>query len=186
MMNQQDSTLSPLLIALWVIIACLGRAVPHPANVTPLMSLSVIAGVRFSRPLACLMVLVSMFVSDILVSLVYGYAPFGSWVWFTYTGFVGIVLLMPYLCRQLKLQSLLTTVCFSALAFWVWTNFGAWLLGGMYSKTMAGLGACYIAGLPFLRNALLGDLLWMLVIVGLLKFSVSRLFSQRKVVKTYE
>ncbi|MAZ77781.1 MAG: hypothetical protein CMF39_03810 [Legionellaceae bacterium] len=185
-MNQQDRPRSVLLMVLWVAIACLGRVVPHPANVTPLTSLSIIAGLRFSRRAAVLMVLASMLVSDVLVAMVYGYAPFGLWMWFTYSGFILIALLSPYLCREFKFKSLLLTVFLSALGYWLWTNFGTWLTGTMYPKTFAGLITCYVAGLPFLRDALLGDVVWMSIIIGLLKISVPNLFFDKRVEKIHE
>jgi hypothetical protein len=50
----------------------------------------------------------------------------------------------------------------SSVGFWLWTNFGIWLTGdhGMYALSASGLAACYTNALPFLRNALVGDLAW--------------------------
>ncbi len=44
--------------------------------------------------------------------------------------------------------------------FYLWTNFGVWLLDnwGMYPKTIAGLMSAYILGLPFLKYNLIGNL----------------------------
>jgi len=39
----------------------------------------------------------------------------------------------------------------SALWFYFYTNFGVWLMGGMYKKTFVGLMKSYQMGLPFLR-----------------------------------
>ncbi len=45
--------------------------------------------------------------------------------------------------------------------FYLWTNFGVWFLDswGMYPKTLNGLILCYVNGLPFLRNQLVGNLI---------------------------
>lgn len=45
-----------------------------------------------------------------------------------------------------------------SLWFFAWTNFGVWLIDGMYPATLDGLLASYAAGLPFLRTMLLGNL----------------------------
>jgi hypothetical protein len=45
-----------------------------------------------------------------------------------------------------------------SLWFFAWTNFGVWLMDGMYPATLDGLLASYVAGLPFLRTMLLGNL----------------------------
>jgi hypothetical protein len=46
----------------------------------------------------------------------------------------------------------------ASLFFYLWTNFGVWLIGGLYPLTGAGLVESYLMGLPFLRNALMGNL----------------------------
>ncbi len=46
----------------------------------------------------------------------------------------------------------------AVLFFYLYTNFGWWLLTNMYPPTWAGLIQCYIAALPFLKNQLLGNL----------------------------
>ena len=50
--------------------------------------------------------------------------------------------------------------------FFVVTNFSVWLDGQMYSRTFDGMIACYVAALPFLRNALLGDLFFTGLLFG--------------------
>ena len=44
--------------------------------------------------------------------------------------------------------------------FFLWTNFGVWLLDswGMYPKTITGLIDAYIMGIPFLKYNLIGNL----------------------------
>ncbi len=48
----------------------------------------------------------------------------------------------------------------SSLFFYLYTNFGVWLLWHMYPKTLSGLIQCYFMGLPFLRNQLVSDLIF--------------------------
>ncbi len=49
----------------------------------------------------------------------------------------------------------------TGLWFYVWTNFGVWLLDGfgMYSHDMSGLLQSYVNGLPFLKANLLSNLM---------------------------
>jgi len=44
--------------------------------------------------------------------------------------------------------------------FFVWTNFGVWLLGSMYPKTLQGLILSYINALPFLRMQAISTLVF--------------------------
>jgi len=49
-----------------------------------------------------------------------------------------------------------------AIFFYLWTNFGVWILDswGMYSRDLNGLIKCYLMGLPFLKLNLVGNLLF--------------------------
>jgi hypothetical protein len=44
--------------------------------------------------------------------------------------------------------------------FFIWTNFGVWLLSGMYEKTFPGLMQSYINALPFFRMNLISTLIF--------------------------
>ncbi|MFH1598411.1 MAG: DUF6580 family putative transport protein [Patescibacteria group bacterium] len=49
----------------------------------------------------------------------------------------------------------------ASLLFYLWTNFGVWLMWPqMYPTTLSGLGQCYIMGLPFLRYSLISNLIF--------------------------
>jgi hypothetical protein len=54
----------------------------------------------------------------------------------------------------------------SSVFFWLWTNFGIWLVGdgSPYPHTVEGLVTCYYAAVPFLGYSLAGDLAWGLVL----------------------
>ncbi|MDR0574632.1 MAG: hypothetical protein LBG96_11490 [Tannerella sp.] len=64
------------------------------------------------------------------------------------------------------------------------TNFGVWFSSGMYPQTLVGLQACYIAGIPFFWNTLLGDVVYTGVLFGafeLLQYSFPALRLQEAV-----
>jgi hypothetical protein len=54
----------------------------------------------------------------------------------------------------------------SSLSFFLITNFMVWGTDGLYPHTMAGLSACYLAGIPFYRNQVLGDAVYTVAIFG--------------------
>jgi hypothetical protein len=51
------------------------------------------------------------------------------------------------------------------------SNFGTWALSGMYPHTSAGLGACYVAAIPFFQNTLAGDLFYAALLFGGLRLA---------------
>src|SRR5262249_51567775 len=59
----------------------------------------------------------------------------------------------------------------ASVQFFVLTNFASWLVDmssakPLYSPTLDGLGACFLAGIPFYKNTLAGDLLYSALIFG--------------------
>jgi hypothetical protein len=52
------------------------------------------------------------------------------------------------------------------VAFFLISNFGVWLGGGLYPHTLSGLGDCYALALPFFRGTLFGD--WLFAGAGML------------------
>ncbi len=48
----------------------------------------------------------------------------------------------------------------SVLFFYLWTNFGWWLISGMYRMNFLGLISCYVVALPFLKNQLISVLIF--------------------------
>ena len=61
-----------------------------------------------------------------------------------------------------------------SLWFFLWTNFGVWVLDswGMYPHTLQGLIMAYINGLPFLRNQIIGNMLMVPVITASMELAI--------------
>ena len=154
------------LSLLWIFIAVAGRLLPHPPNVTPITSLCIFAGTQLSRKLSLLITLLALALSDLLLAWLHGYPAFSAESIFTYSGFAVIVLLSSRLSHTPAAKQLFIYVISASLGYWLWTNFGVWLLYADYAKNMTGLITCYTAALPFLRNSLLGDVAWMAIIYG--------------------
>jgi hypothetical protein len=92
---------------------------------------------------------------------------------FTWSGFLIPALLSTMFIRKLTINhqllnikkifaasSLLLTGIGANIFFYFWTNFGVWLLSGMYAKTTTGLLMSYINALPFLRYQLTSTLIF--------------------------
>jgi hypothetical protein len=151
---------------LWIVLGILGRLVPHPPNVAPMTSVALFGGAQLSRARAFAVTLLTMIVSDVLLAWIEGHAVFGLWSVFTYSGFALIVLAGTRLRLVPTAGRTLGMLAGSSLFFWLWTNFGVWLVGEgtPYAHTAQGLIDCYVAAIPFLGNAFIGDLCWGLVL----------------------
>jgi Family of unknown function (DUF6580) len=152
---------------LFVIAAVLFRIVPHPWNVTPLAAMFLFCGATFRNKIQSLAVpFAALLISDFLVDklLYHGvYAWFSPYTWagFLLIGLIGWLLQTKVTWRRVAGASILGSV-----SFYLLTNFGVWAAWTLYPRNVVGLEACYVAGLPFFRNELLGDLAWCGILFG--------------------
>ncbi|MBI4463429.1 MAG: hypothetical protein HY647_01885 [Acidobacteria bacterium] len=142
------------------VLGALARLIPHPANFTPVGAMSLFAGARISGWQAYLVPMVLMAVTDSIL----GYS---ATVPFIYGSFLLNVWIGRRLLRKANFRRLGPVVLLGSLQFFLLTNAGVWLTGGMYPHTGAGLLACYIAAIPFFGRTLAGDLLYTGVLFGL-------------------
>lgn len=129
----------------------LSRWLPHPPNMTPLVAISLWAGLFLgSRAWGAVLPLAAMLLVDIFIG-------FHTSMFFVY----GSVLLISMAGGALGVEKGLArwgagTFAGSALFFAV-TNFGVWALDGLYPLTAQGLAQCFLAALPFWGNHLISD-----------------------------
>jgi ammonia channel protein AmtB len=112
-------------------------------------------------PLALLVPLAAMPLSDLVIG-------FDDWR-MTVVVYAALTLpaLIGMLARRYRLsRAVLPSVLASSLIFFVTTKFAVWAFGGLYSPDVTGLMQCYVAGLPFLKYTVAGDLFWAAVLFG--------------------
>lgn len=154
--------LKPRLILVLTLIgaAAASRLLPHPPNMTSVTATALFGGAMLSdRRLAFLVPLAAMFAGDLVLG-------FHSQMISVYGSFVLIVAMGLWLQRRRSAANIAGAAIAASLLFFAITNFGVWLIDGMYPHTLAGLALCYTEALPFLRNTLGGDLLYTLVLFG--------------------
>jgi hypothetical protein len=148
---------------LWIGMVLLGacaRLMPHPWNFTPMMAIGLFAGYQARK--ASTGVLVT------LLALVLSDAVMGSYpgFWYIYAAAL-IPVLFGWLIRNRNGAGAITAAALaSSLSFFLITNFMFWATSQWYPHTTAGLSACYLAGIPFYRNQILGDALYTVALFG--------------------
>lgn len=149
-----------LALASMIVLAAATRLIPHPPNMTPIAAIALFGGATFAdRRLAFLMPLAALALSDLVIG-------FSRDSGFVYLSFALIVATGMWLQQRRTAPVILGAVLFSSCLFFALTNFGVWALGAMYPHTLAGLGACYVAAIPFFRNEALGDLFYAALLFG--------------------
>lgn len=182
MMKNEKLILRFGVITLIVLFAALSRLIPHPSNFTPIGAMALFGAAYYSkRHLAFLIPIFSMWISDLILNNVVYSAYFNHFVWFykgsvfTYGAFVLIVVLGMFLLKKINVSNLIFSALSASVIFFVVSNFGVWLTSGMYPHTFSGLIACYIAGIPFFHNTLLGDFVYAGVMFGSFELCVKQI-----------
>lgn len=155
---------SLLLVIVLITAAAFTRLVPHLGNFTAVLAVSLLGGAWIKRrELAILVPLAAVFATDLFLGLY----PNMIFVYATYAviALVGSFALKGKATPKNGLR-LAGFGVGASLFFFLTTNFGAWLGNtAMYPQTFEGLMASYTAGIPFLRNTLLGTLAYGTVLV---------------------
>jgi hypothetical protein len=133
------------------LFAVAGRFWPHVANLTPLYAVALFAAAVFPRGKGIWVPVAAMVASDLVIGM-------HDTVLFTWSGMLLFVALGSALRKQHGAGRIALAALAGSTGFFVWTNFGVWLVSGLYPPTASGLVQCYTLALPFFRNSLLGDL----------------------------
>ncbi len=142
-------------------VAAATRLLPHPPNFTAVTAIALFAGARGTDLRTALAIpLLAMLLGDAgLAVLHYGASAFASAPW-VYASVAGVALLGRALRRSRPYRVVLVGAPLGSLLFFAVTNFGVWWGGALYPRTTEGLGTCFLAALPFLRNQLAATLLF--------------------------
>jgi uncharacterized protein DUF6580 len=150
------------------IIGAAARLIPHPANFSPVGSMSLFAGAKLRRWQAYTIPLVLMAVTDPLLSRTVGFSAYNMATPFIYASFlINVWIGRRFLQGPGNPARIALAAILGSLQFFLITNAAWFQISGTYSHTWAGLLASYVAGLPFLGWTLAGDLAYTGLLFGL-------------------
>ncbi len=140
--------------AVLIVMAAVSRVVPHPWNFTPMIAVALFGGARIEKAWVAIALIVATLVAS---DLAMGLFPYGGMEW-VYGSMIAVVL-VGRAARGGVARAIVGALAAGAL-FFVVTNFGVWIAGGLYPRTAQGLIDCYVAAVPFYRNQIVGDLIF--------------------------
>ena len=150
-----------------ILILSFSRVIPHPSNFTPILAVGIFSGFYFRQLyLSLFIVIFSMFLGDL-------YLGFHNTMFFTYIALATAVVFGLFI-KKFKLSEILYCGLASSVAFFVITNFGAWLTLEMYEKSLAGLLSSYILAIPFFHNTLISTLLYLFLFKILFELFINK------------
>lgn len=151
-----------------ILLAALSRLLPHPPNFTPITALALFGAVYLDKKPARMLAgwhvflvpLAAMLISDYFIGF------YSGWVW-VYASFLAIGFVGLWLRNHRGVAQTVGATFAGSILFFIVTNFGVWISSQVtYPPTLAGLSECYVAAIPFFRNTLLGDAVYVGLMFG--------------------
>jgi len=153
-----------------VLILALARLIPHPPNFTPIVAVAIMSSCFFRNMyLSFAVIIVSMLFADVFIG-------FYNNVFFVYLSLLLIAFIFFKISTKIKLQNLFIFGFLGSVIFFLISNFGVWILSGMYEKNLNGLAYCYFLALPFFVNTVLST-----IIFTYSTFIANNLFSKKAI-----
>lgn len=153
-------------------LAAFSRLIPHPGNFTAIGALSIYSALIIpNRTLAALFPLLAMWISDLVINNILYSSYYPSFMLFSegaiwvYLGLFSHSLTTWLFSNRKTIITVSGASVVGAVAFFFLSNFGVWVGTDMYPHTPSGLGACYVAALPFFGNFLAGNLFFSFVLL---------------------
>lgn len=136
------------------------RLLPHPWNFTPMMAIGLFSGAKSSKlRTGVLPTVAALLLSDAVMGFYRG-------MWYVYAASLIPVFIGRFIARREGVAPIVAGGLVASLSFFLTTNFMVWASGHMYPHTAAGLIACFVAGVPFYENELIGDALYVAALFG--------------------
>lgn len=155
-----------LLVIFLLIVGIIGRFLPHAPNFTPVIAVALFGGLYLPRRYSLIVTIVLLAVSDLIIGW-HNTMPF-TWSCLALIA-LGGTLLRAHKAFSIVLGASVT----AALFFFMVTNFGVWVVGGLYPLTMDGLVRCFVMALPFFRTSLFSTVLYMALFYGVYELAAA-------------
>ena len=160
--NRKNKIIELIVAAVLVSIGVVLRLIPHLPNFTPVLVISLFAGVYFSKKIALIVPIVTMLISDAFIGsydLKVMLSVYSSLMLCSFLGFL--------VKKNKKWYTILGGSLSCAVLFYLITNFAVFAFTPWYPKNIIGLIDCYVLALPFFKYTILGNLFYAPVFFGI-------------------
>ena len=162
------------VLSLIILLAAFTRIMPHPPNFSPMAAIGLFGAAHFAKKWQAFFIpLIGIWISDLVINNYVYSSSSSNFVWF-YSGFywqyISYILIifagLFIFNRGISLTKMFGGMISSSGIFFLVSNFGVWAGGTMYPKNFGGLITCYAAGVPFIHNTIISDVLFTTVLFG--------------------
>lgn len=162
------------VLSIIILLAAFTRIMPHPPNFSPMAAIGLFGAAHFAKKWQAFFIpLIGIWVSDLVINNYVYSSSSSNFVWF-YSGFywqyISYILIifagLFIFNKSISLTKMFGGMISSSGIFFLVSNFGVWTGGTMYPKNFGGLITCYAAGVPFIHNTIISDILFTTVLFG--------------------
>lgn len=171
-MNQKLDIKFSLIVFVILFIA-FSRIIPHMPNYSPMTAIALFGIAHLDKKwIAVMVIFIATFLSDLVLNntiyanMFSGFTVFYEGFIFQYLALAFILMIGHYGLTKLSVKNIVIATLCSSIAFFIISNFGAFVSLPMYPKTFTGLMTAFAAGIPFLKATFLSDLLYSSVLFG--------------------
>jgi len=171
--STRSPAIGPVVLAGMILLAVLSRVIPHPPNFSPIEAVALFGGAYFAkRTWAIAVPLISMAISDLVLGLINGGVYLDYFLNAHFLSIYACIALCTLLGFGLRARvsgpRVLGYSLIGSVLFFLVTNFAVWATANptLAPACSSGLGACYVAGLPFFQWTLLGTLFYSALLFG--------------------
>lgn len=148
-----------MLAYLLIVLGVASRLIVHVPNFTPVIAIALFCGVYLKKKYAVVLMLALMAITDVFLG-------FHNIMFFTWGSFALIALIGTQMKGKVNFKSVFSGSLLAAILFFVATNFGVWLVSGMYARSFAGLVECFTMAIPFFRYTAASAFIYSFVLFG--------------------
>ncbi len=174
---KSESKKTLVLSGLFILFGAFSRLFTFLPNFSALETLALFGGAYIAmRHLAILIPLAAMFFSDLVINNTIarpffpdheGAVIFADYMIWNVAAIVLIVLFGRYFLKKVNLVNGFFGILGATVIFWIVSNIGAWLAPtGLFPITFAGMIENFAFALPFLKNSLLGNFVFGIIMFG--------------------
>ena len=165
------------MIYLIIALAIAARFIPGAANFSPVYAGLLFSGAYLKRRDSMWFPILLLAGSDLLVNTLLYHTSFQWMQTLNWIGFAAIIMVGWWLQKRVSMRNVLIASVAGPSVFFVISNFGVWLAGGLYPPTFGGLTACFVAAIPFYGNSLLSAVLFSGILFGAYEYYFRRAHS---------
>lgn len=166
------------ILTLLIVLAAFSRLIPHMPNFSPLGAIGLFGAAYFTKKWQAFFIpIAATWLSDLFINNVVYAKYYPEFTWFydgfywQYAAYLLITLFGLVIFKKVTLPNTIVGALGSSLIFYLVTNFGCFPNKPTYTQDINGLINCYVAGIPFLKGTLLGDLFYCGILFGSFEFA---------------